>query len=70
VFKIRFDQILIGFLLFGLMIIGGTMMIADLNSNYDDVNVSDDKFAGVYNKVDEVYGIQQDAGEKNIRSRD
>jgi len=66
VFKIRFDQILIGFLLFGLMIIGGTMMIADLNSNYDDVNVSDDKFAGVYNKVDEVYGIQQDAGEKTL----
>jgi hypothetical protein len=57
----RFDHILIGFLLFALFVIGGTLMITDLNSNYDDVNVSSDKFQGVYDKVDEVYGIQQDA---------
>lgn len=57
----RFDHILIGFLLFALMMIGGSMMILDLNKNYDDVNISDDKFGGVYDKIDEVYGIQQDA---------
>jgi len=62
----RFDQILIGFLLFALFLIGGTLMVADMNKNYDDVNMSDDKFSGVYNKVDEVYGIQQDAEEKTL----
>jgi len=62
----RFDYILIGFLLFGLFIIGGAMMITDINKNYDLENVSDDKFKGVYDKVDEVYGIQQDAEEKTL----
>ena len=57
----RFDHILIGFLLFALFMIGGSMMIVDLNKNYDDVNISDDKFGGVYDKIDEVYGIQQAA---------
>ena len=58
---VRFDYILIGFLLFALFVIGGTMMITDINNNYDDVDIEDDKFVGVYDKVDEVYGIQQDA---------
>ena len=40
-------------------------MITDINDNYD-LNVSDDKFKGVYDKVDEVYGIQQDAEEKTL----
>lgn len=62
----RFDQILIGFLLFAFFVIGGTLIITDINSNYDDVNISDDKFAGVYDKVDEVYGIQQDAQEDTL----
>jgi len=63
---VRFDQILIGFLLFAFFVIGGTLIITDINSNYDDVNISDDKFAGVYDKVDEVYGIQQDAQEDTL----
>ena len=35
--------------------------MVDMNDNYEDVNMSTDKFGGVYDKVDEVYGIQQDA---------
>ena len=41
-------------------------MIADLNSNYATSNISDEKFGGVYQKVDEVYGIQQDAEDKTL----
>ena len=64
--KIRFDHILIGFLLFALFLIGGTLMITDVNNNYDTANISDDKFSGVYQKVDEVYGIQQNAEDKTL----
>ncbi len=63
---IRFDQILIGFLLFAFIMITGSLMITDMNDNYDDVNMSDDKFGGVYEKVDEVYGIQQDAQDDTL----
>jgi len=62
----RFDQILIGFLLLALFVIGGTMILSDINNNYDDINMSTDKFAGVYDKVDDVYGIQQDAEDDTL----
>jgi len=63
---IRFDHILIGFLLLAFTMITGALMVADINNNYDDINISDDKFSGVYDKVDEVYGINQEAEEDTL----
>ena len=64
----RFDHILIGFLILSLFVIGGTMMINDMDTKYaeEDLNLSDEKFAGVYDKVDEVYGITSDAKDKTL----
>jgi hypothetical protein len=64
----RFDHILISFLIISLFVIGGTMMINDMDTKYEDenLNLSDDKFAGVYDKVDEVYGITDDAKDKTL----
>lgn len=71
----RFDQLLIGFLLLAVFVVGGTMMLNDINENYgaeaaaeggfpdgyEAVNLSDDDFGGVYDKIDEIYGITNDA---------
>lgn len=66
----RFDVMLGGFLLLALFVLGGSFMIADMNANYgsEGVNMSDDKFQGVYDKVDEVYGITSDAKDKTLNA--
>jgi len=55
----RFDLILIGFLIISAFVIGGSYMINDMDSKYaeENLNLSDDDFDGVYDKIDEVYGI-------------
>jgi len=64
----RFDSMLIGFLLISAFIIGGTMIMADLNSSYEDegVNLSDDDFGDVYNTIDDMYGVASGAKEDTL----
>jgi len=66
--KMRFDLMLIAFLMVTLFVIGGTMMIQDTNDNYGsmDVNISDDDFGEVYNKSKEIYEITKGAKEATL----
>ncbi len=66
----RFDHILIGFLIMSLFVIGGTMMINDFDEKYEEenLNLSDDDFDGVYDKIDEVYGIGADAKDDTLEA--
>lgn len=57
------DKFLIGILVFTAVVIGGTLIIGDLNENYDDVmqdNISTSDFTDVYDTTDAVYNISQD----------
>jgi len=62
----RFDHILIGFLLVAVFTIGGVLMIDDINDNYEDVNMSSNNFENVSNLVDEMFNITQQAKEKTV----
>jgi len=63
---IRFEQMLIGFLVLSLFIIGGTMMMVDLNESYRDtgINISTERYSAVYNSTTDMFGIAEDADEK------
>lgn len=56
------DKFLIGLLVFTAIIVGGTLIIADLNSNYEfaGTNISTDEFSTVYDTTDEIYNLSQD----------
>lgn len=62
----RFDHILMGFLLVAGFTIGGVLMINDINDNYEGVNMSDDDFDNVTSLVDELFNITQQAKEKTV----
>jgi len=64
----RFDHLLIGFLLLTFFVIGGTYMIADYNSNYGSVgvNISDDEFGSVYNTSSRIYDITESGKEHTL----
>ena len=62
----RFDHLLYGFLLFALVIVGGTMILDDIQENYPSTNVSTDKFSGVYNKIDDITNIADVAQNKTL----
>ena len=64
----RFDKILFGFLIISLMVLGGVMMINDMDNKYSEENLtlSDEDFDGVYEKIDEVYGITSDAKDDTL----
>lgn len=57
------DKFLIGLLVFTAIIVGGTLIIANLNDNYGDVmedNLSTSDFGDVYDTTDDIYEISQD----------
>ena len=63
----KFENMLIGFLVFTLFIIGGIMMISDMESNYAFANVSlnaSDQFGSVYNTTGEIFSNTNDMKEK------
>jgi len=62
----RFDYIFIGFLLFSLFIIGGSMMIVDFNTNYNAMgaNLSSGDLEKFSNTTDEVFNVAGSAKEK------
>ena len=61
---IKFDQMLIGFLILTLFIVGGTLMMVDLSTEYgDEVNLSTEQYGEVYNVTAEMFDISEDADE-------
>lgn len=63
---IKFDSMLVGFLIFTLFIIGGTVMMLDMNSSYKEagVNLSTAAYANVSNSTKTMFGIAEDADDK------
>ena len=66
---IKFENVLIGFLILSIFVIGGTLMMVDLNINYGEygVNISTDKYGSVYNTTADVFGIAKSADEKSFQ---
>jgi len=64
----RFDLMLIAFLMVTFFVVGGTMMIADINNNYGSmgVNISDDDFTEVYDTSQDIYEISSGAKEATL----
>ena len=62
---IAFDKVLVAFLILTLFIIGGTLMMVDLNNSYEEagVNLSTDKYGSVYNTTEDMFGISEDSDE-------
>lgn len=56
------DKFLIGILVFTAIIVGGTLIIGDINTNYDfaGTNISTDEFGDVYDTTNEIYNLSQD----------
>jgi hypothetical protein len=56
------DKFIIGLLIFVAVIVGGVMIIGDLNSNYGfaGTNISTSDFGGVYDATDEIYNLSED----------
>jgi len=66
----RLDYVMGGFVILTIVILGGTLMIGDLDDSYTDVNMtgSNDSFGDVYNSMDEMYNLSQDINEKALKS--
>jgi len=64
----RFDLMLIAFLMVTFFVVGGTMMITDINNNYGSmgVNISDDDFTEVYDTSQDIYEISAGAKEATL----
>lgn len=64
----RFDYMLGAFLIISLFVLGGVMIIGDMNSTYSEagVNISDDDFGDVYNTIDEIYEDTDLAKDKTL----
>ena len=64
----RFEHILIGFIILSLFVIGGTLMIQDMDGSYDDVNMSDadDDFSDVYNTIEDMHSLGAEAKNKSL----
>lgn len=63
---IKFENIFIGFLIFTLFIVGGTLMMVDLNEQYGEfgVNMSTSKFDSVFNTTEQILDLTEDANKK------
>jgi len=51
---------LIGLLIFAAVLVTGVGMIQNLNTNYDDVNMSTEKFQDTYDTIDEMYNFSRE----------
>lgn len=58
----RLDKFLMAFVVFSLIVVTGTLIIGNINTNYSDVgvNMSTDDFNDTYNTIDQMYNISQD----------
>lgn len=56
------DKFLIGILVFTAIIVGGTLIIGDINTNYGftGTNISTSEFSNVYDTTDDIYNLSQD----------
>jgi len=57
------DKFLIGLLVFTAIIVGGVLVIGNLNDNYSDVmdeNINTSAFGDVYDTTDDIYNLSQD----------
>ena len=65
----RFDSLLIGFLMIALVVICGSAMIGDMNTKYEfaGVNVTNESFSEVYEKTDEIYSIAEQAESQTLK---
>ena len=56
------DKFIIGILVFTAIIVGGSLIIADINSNYGfaGTNINTDDFGGVYDTTNQVYNLSGD----------
>jgi len=63
---VKFENVLIGFLILSVFIIGGTLMMVDMNTSYEEagVNLSTEKYGDVYNTTADMFGIAESADEK------
>jgi len=67
----RFDYLLIGFLMISLFSIGGALMIGDLNSEYEGIlttNVSTSDFKEVYNQTAKIYSLSQEVENQTLKA--
>ena len=66
---VKFENILIAFIIFSLFIACGTLMIADLNSIYEDsgVNISTENFSEVYDATEDIFQISKNVDDKVLR---
>ncbi len=60
---VKFEAILIGFVILTLYVFGGTLMMVDLNNNYD-TNISTDKYDEVFNTSGEMFDLAEAADNK------
>ena len=56
------DKFIIGLLVFTAIVVGGTLIIGNLNTNYAfaGANISTDDFSDVYDTTDEIYNMSND----------
>lgn len=55
----RLEYLAASFILFGLIVLSGTILIGDINNNYG-LSISDSEFTDVYNTINETYEISKD----------
>jgi len=69
---IKFENIMMGFLILSIFITFGTLMMVDLNTNYAEagVNLSTERYGDVYNTTSDIFGLQRDANEKAFQTED
>ena len=58
----RLDSFVIGFLVFTAVVLAGTFVLTDINTNYADqgVNLSTDNFGPVYNTTTQILSLSED----------
>lgn len=64
----RFDHMLISFLLLSFFVISGVLLIGDMNEKYahDGIEVQDEDFGDVYNTIDDMYDVSKSTKEATL----
>lgn len=63
---VKFENVMIAFLILALFMIGGTLMMVDLNVSYVEagVNLSTERYSSIYNATQDIFIIAENADEK------
>lgn len=65
----KFDTMFVAFVIVTIMVTGTVLMIKDLDSNYDDVNISAGELEGTFDYIEDMSSIATDSEDSTLSAK-